>query len=383
MKSRKLLFAAAVLLAALTVILSACKKEPAPVTATPASAIPTEMLTETLPVTTTAPATTETTTVTTTAAPVNAVKVNATQSIVTLEKGLKIAKYQGDAGFSSFLSGGGAASDSALTDFLVKYVLKNNPEVIFKILSGGCSTVYSDGLFGRNFDWHTCEAMILVTSGSGYKSVSTVNLDFVNSSTDYDLTDDIIRLSSVYAPLDGMNEKGVCISVNMIPDGGATIGQSTGKTDLTTSTAVRLVLNKASSAKHAVELLKNYDLHSSYGYLVHFAICDPSGCSVAVEYINNKMYVTETRVLTNFYVAKERFGVGSKESKARYDTLNKALDAGEIKDAATMRDTLAGVKADGSGTFSSTEWTAVYDMKNLTVTYYHRGNYKKGYTVSL
>lgn len=44
--------------------------------------------------------------------------------------------------------------------------------------------------------------------------------------------------------------------------------------------------------------------------VVHFAITDSSDNSVAVEYINNEMMVTETPVLTNFYLAEgEKQGI--------------------------------------------------------------------------
>lgn len=46
-------------------------------------------------------------------------------------------------------------------------------------------------------------------------------------------------LVSLYAPLDGLNEKGLAVSANMIQDRAA-IHQDTGKPDITT-TAVRLL----------------------------------------------------------------------------------------------------------------------------------------------
>ena len=55
----------------------------------------------------------------------------------------------------------------------------------------------------------------------GYVSISTVNLDFIQQGGGLGglLESDKIRVQAeLYAPLDGMNEKGLAVSVNMIQD---------------------------------------------------------------------------------------------------------------------------------------------------------------------
>ena len=139
------------------------------------------------------------------------------------------------------------------------------------------------------------------------------------------LNDEIKTTAAMYAPLDGMNEKGLCVAVNMIQDR-ESIEQNTDKSDITTTTAVRLLLNKAADVDEAVEILKNYDMHSSMGMMVHFAIADSSGKSVAVEYINNEMIVTETPIVTNFYISDgDKYGIGTQQSHERYEILAKTL----------------------------------------------------------
>ena len=64
-----------------------------------------------------------------------------------------------------------------------------------------------------------------------------------------------------------MNEKGLAVSVNMIQDS-VSINQDTGKPDLTTTTAIRLLLDKAANVEEALELLRQYDFHSSMGMMV-------------------------------------------------------------------------------------------------------------------
>lgn len=69
---------------------------------------------------------------------------------------------------------------------------------------------------------------------------------------------------------------------------GAAISQDTDKTDITTTTAIRLLLNQAATVEEALDMLGQYDLHVSMNYKVHFAIADAAGNSVAVEYIDMK-----------------------------------------------------------------------------------------------
>lgn len=90
----------------------------------------------------------------------------------------------------------------------------------------GCSTLAvkdenGNSLFGRNFDWNTCDAMIIQNlPEQGYASISTVNMDFITVSgiSLSSLPDEIQALAALYAPLDGINEMGLAVSVNMIQD---------------------------------------------------------------------------------------------------------------------------------------------------------------------
>ena len=171
------------------------------------------------------------------------------------------------------------------------------------------------------------------------------------------------------------------MSVNMIEDS-ATIEQDTDKPDITTTTAIRLLLDKASDVEEALELLSQYDFHASMGMMVHLALSDAQGNSVAVEYIDNEMVVTETPVVTNFYLAEGvKYGVGTLQSHTRDDILNEALEGAEAMTEADVRDALDSVGKDNFGEFESTEWSIVMNQETKELTYYHRENYKHGYTI--
>lgn len=311
-------------------------------------------------------------------------------SITALEDGFSSAQFAGDDGFEDFLTSGGASSDGDVIRFLAQrlsadFSLGSNPF--------GCSTLAvqspeGHALFGRNFDWQSCDALVLTSKPTqGYASISTVNLDFIRQgggSLGGLLEADEIRvLAALYAPLDGMNEKGLAVSVNMIQDS-ASIRQDTGKPDLTTTTAVRLLLNQAASVDEAVDLLGQYDLHASMGMMVHFALADNGGNSVVVEYIDNEMVVTQTPVVTNFYVAEgEKHGIGTRQSHQRFDRLTEALANHPTMTMEDLRDALDSVSKDNFNEFESTEWSAVFDLDAGEAHYYHRENYETRYTFSI
>lgn len=311
--------------------------------------------------------------------------ITPTVKVEQLEDGLSTVRFEGDSGFDNFIVQGGASSDREVAEYLTGLVAQN---ISLGDLLFGCSTISvpnANGgyLFGRNFDWETCNAMIVQSAPeSGYNSISTVNTDFIRmSGVDLGkLPDKAQALICLYAPLDGMNEKGLAVSVNMIQDN-ATINQNTGKPGLTTTTAIRLLLDKAANVDEALAMLEQYDMHASMGYMMHLAIADNTGRSVAVEYIGNEMAVVETPTVTNFYLAEgEKNGIGTAQSHERYDILMDTFAAHDAMTPDEVRDALDSVSKDNFNEFESTEWSAVYDLDTGTARYYHRENYDKTYT---
>lgn len=311
-----------------------------------------------------------------------------------LESGLSAVKYEGDYGFDAFLSAGGASSDREVIGFLAENLL-SGMNIGFSGGAFGCSTISvksegGDFLFGRNFDWNSCNAMVVASyPENGYASISTVNMDFVSQGAGGGITgmalkmDDVKVLAALYAPLDGLNEKGLAVSVNMIQDG-ADINQDSDKPDITTTTAIRLLLDKAANVDEALDLLSQYDMHASMGMMVHFALADTAGRSVVVEYIGNEMVVTDTPVVTNFYLAEgEKHGIGTEQSHERYEILVSLLEESGTMDMAGVRDALDRVSKDNFGEFESTEWSIVFNQTDGQAVYYHREDYGKGYAFAI
>jgi len=323
--------------------------------------------------------------------------VVAARSIEKLEDGLYAMEYKGDYGFDEFLARGGAADDSAVADYLIGflsrgYYKKTDHEI--KPGDYGCSTVcVKDGngavVFGRNFDWEKGRAMIVHTMPEkGYESFSTCCLDFLGFGDDYtpdgSMQERIQTLAAIYVPLDGMNEKGLIVADLMAGDMEET-HQKTGKPALTTTTAIRLLLDRAANVDEAVELLKQYDMNSSIGAAHHFSIADASGKSVVVEYANGEMLVTETPVVTNHYLADcPKKGVGSAQSHERFDTLAAQTEAG---DAAGARSLLQSVAQSNyqqpDGDPEATLWSIVYTPEKGSADFYSSEKFDRGFRLQL
>jgi len=155
--------------------------------------------------------------------------------------------------------------------------------------------------------------------------------------------------------------------------------------DLTITTAVRLLLDHAADVEEALALLEQYDLHASAGMMVHFALADASGRSVAVEYIDNQMSVMETPVVTNFYLTPgNKQGIGTEESKIRYEILNQLLREQTSMEMDEVLDALDRVsKHKFDSVYASTEWSIVYEQTDGAIHYYHRENFDKCHSFDL
>ncbi|MCD8215396.1 MAG: linear amide C-N hydrolase [Clostridiales bacterium] len=149
--------------------------------------------------------------------------ITPTAEITQLEEGFSTVRFQGDDGFQAFLDKGGASSDREVIEYLSSLL---GSDLSFSGNTFGCSTISAvspDGehLFGRNFDWQGCEGLVVVSEpDEGYSSISTVNTNFIKNTAEnlenFLSYDSVLTTASLYAPLDGMNEAGLAVSVNMI-----------------------------------------------------------------------------------------------------------------------------------------------------------------------
>lgn len=309
-------------------------------------------------------------------------KVRAAKSIRNLENGLYYLEYKGDYGFDAFLEQGGAVSDADMavyiTEFLSNGFYHGNSSSAEKDF--GCSSLCvgtSSGsqLMGRNFDGKKCSAIIVHTiPDNGYESISTCNIEFLGFGENWKpegITNQYMALAAIYVPLDGMNEKGLCVADLINGDEEETHQQST-KPDLTTVSAIRLLLDKAATVDEAVSLLQEYDMNSSIGTAHHLAVSDVDGNSVVIEYVNNEMVVTKTSAVTNHYLSEgEKFGIGNEESHKRYNTLVSAWQENEgCMEIGMLQEIMETVSYS-----DVTQWSIIYDKTNGTADFYWQRQY--------
>lgn len=297
-------------------------------------------------------------------------------------------EYKGDYGFDEFLKTG-ASSDSQLVAFITKRLLKGFP-MNFDLPDLGCSTFAvtspeGDALFGRNFDMYYSPALFVRTKPkNGYASISMVNLAYIGFGEEklpISLKDSILALAAPYVPLDGVNEKGLAVGVLLIDT--QPTNQQTDKVDITTTTAIRLMLDKAATVDQALELLGQYDMHSSANSCYHFQIADQTGRAVVVEYIGDQISVVESPRATNFLLTEGDWDFGAGQD--RFAILEQTMtDCQGVMTAQQAMDLLEAVKqVPKPEKDSSTQWSCVYNQTQGSVDIAVAMDYDHLYSFSL
>lgn len=313
--------------------------------------------------------------------------VNSARSVKQLSEHIYYMEFSGDYQLKEMLELGGADSNDKMAVYIEKILKGKRINKVFKNkvpLDTGCAAISAfapDGkkVFGRNYDWDNLTAAMIIKSNpkNGYKSISTTQLDFLGFGEGYkpdSFANCYMAAAGLFVPLDGMNEKGLCVSDLMAGDKEQT-NQDTGKSDVTTTLAIRGMLDFCQDVPEAIEFLKNYDMHSVIGSAHHFAISDASGRSVVVEYVNNEMIVTETNAVTNHYLGVKKDTAGRENSIERLGLLQQRLAEKTKMTESDVKQALYDIRASQYGIGDKTWWRAVFNQNDLTVTYSLEENY--------
>ena len=288
-------------------------------------------------------------------------------------KGVYTMTYDGDYGFDDFLKVG-AKSDADIEKFVTARLLKGLP-ISINVTGAGCTAFVSrnengDVIFARNFDFTYAPFVQVHTKpDNGYASVSTVNLSFAGYNADNLPSSGIgfnnfLTLAAPFLPFDGMNEKGVCMALLAVPE--VLMTDDPDKVTLNTTTAIRLVLDKAASVDEAVSLLRQYNIYFSGGVDCHFLIADASGKSVIVEYYDNDLQVVEPdcgyQIASNF-IAYNGVNIGEGYSEfERYDAVENAIRSSDnemtMDKCAELLNEI-GVYYEGT---DKLQWSVIYDL---------------------
>lgn len=289
-------------------------------------------------------------------------------------------KVDGDYYFEEFLNSGGASSDEEVSEFLTKKISQGFYSVNVENNGLACSTISAqnaDGtqIWGRNYDWvDSVPIIVACVPENGYPSISTCDFQHITA----DLMPDtfpgkMLAIAALYVPMDGMNSEGLCVADLQVNEGGMP-GVDTAKTDLTITTAIRLLLNKAATVEEAVTLLQQYDIHASGGISHHLAISDATGASAAIEFTEDGMIAVDSNFVTNFSLAAGDTAAGGESAKQRYETLRSIYEENSgVLTPEQVKDAL--FKVSQSKGDWTTQWSIVYDRSSLSADYYFNSDF--------
>lgn len=319
----------------------------------------------------------------------------------------------------------GIVGQMSLMQFAMTHLLDINP-IDSKGLSfdAGCSAFAcqdpesKDFIMGRNFDFthrdkNGDRVMIPVivvhtAPAGGKKSVSFVDGQFINYKSGFytDGTSDLSMLMALpYLLLDGINEDGFAISVLKLDGNPTRQHYSDRKSNIFTTVAMRMLLDRASTVSEATKMLEEYNMcmdndKASY----HFFMADATGDYAIVEYTfkEGEEYPTEMEVLkgddawryvTNFYASPSMVdspdgSVLSTHGKSRYNTLKENLSKSKYKlnsvQAMELLQKVAqGPDEEATRSTGFTQWSEVYNLNKKTVKMSILREFDKTFTFSV
>jgi len=276
-------------------------------------------------------------------------------------------------------------------------------------------TPEGDVIYGRNFDYDFADGaslMVRTRPRGGYRSMSLVSMSHIGM-TGAQLADGETDLSMLvaapYAMMDGVNEKGFCISVLALTGGDCARQYNKEKHSIMTTVLMRLLLDRAATVEEALALCRQYNFFADGEQRrvpwrdktnYHFLLSDASGRTVVVEYVREDglrgkgpwvMKVIDTHFVTNFYLAegwREVIRPDDRYGKMK-ETLSATVPKSSLASGAVMTEAEAmallqavSQKPERRGDVR-TQWSVVYNLTRRTATVCPAGDYGHPFTFSL
>ena len=230
-------------------------------------------------------------------------------------------------------------------------------------------------IVGRNFDFSETETLSVYTHPKdGYSSLATVDLDVMavgkpNGTDALSFEGKLAMLAAPYLCVDGMNEKGLCVSLLDLKE--PERHHENGKTAVLILVAVRMLLDRAASVDEAIELLEQYDIHTVDDCAQHMFIADKNGKAVVIEWSKSEMTVTESPVCTNFNLSR---------AEGKYDGLCNRFDViTHMLADSPENDTKKAFEILKAAQVSWTQWSCVYNLDDFTVDYVIDNDFENSY----
>ena len=247
--------------------------------------------------------------------------------------------------------------------------------------------------YGRNYDYFKNPTMVTFSHPKkGYASVAVSDMSHFGYSLEklpQGFAASLSCLAAIYAPVDGMNEKGLCTSIMALPKQPAR--QESGKHKVGTTILMRLWLDRCATVGEALALLSDVDVRHdvTVGSGYHYMVADASGDCAVVEFDKDDgwktmivrkdpsqkaMLVTNHLLSEKYYTTEPDPAVGNPHSKSwwRYETAGAYLAAhGGVLTFEQAQECLAQVHWKDlvweTGTVEDTQYSNVYDQTGLTL----------------
>jgi len=164
--------------------------------------------------------------------------------------------------------------------------------------SACCSTFYKNGFCGRNFEWtysNIPEVIIHTPANKAIDKYATVGVAYATNFSNPNQLGATGKFTAhktlPWWTVDGINENGLCVSINEVPNDNKTIyfnqGDNSSKPKLSEVQLVRYLLDYCSSVKDCEEKIKQYNIvgHSGVTNEEHIFVCDKTGDCAEIEFV--------------------------------------------------------------------------------------------------
>ena len=264
----------------------------------------------------------------------------------------------------------------------------------FNCTSFQAAKANGDGFwYGRNYDYFKNPTMVTVSRPKkGYASIAVSDMSHFGYSLDklpVKFASKVNCLAAIYAPVDGINEKGLCTSIMALPKQAAQ--QDSGNHKVGTSVIMRIWLDRCATVQEALDLLSTLDVchDTAVGSGYHYMVADASGDCAVVEFDKEdgwktmivrkgegakSMLVTNHLLSEKYYTTEPDPAVGNPHSKSwwRYETAGAYLaehdgtltleEAQECLALVHWKDLLW-----ETGIVEDTQYSNVYDQSAITL----------------
>ena len=247
--------------------------------------------------------------------------------------------------------------------------------------------------YGRNYDYYKNPTMVTISHpADGYASIGVSDMSHIGYGLDKLPAKFLSRincLAAIYAPVDGINEKGLCTSIMALPHQCSM--QESGKHKVGTTIIMRLFLDRCATVQEALDLVATLDIRhdATVGAGYHYMVADAYGDAAVIEFDKedgwktmivskpegeNSMLVTNHLLSPKYYTTTPDPSVGNPHSRSwwRYETAGAYLkEHGGVLTFEEAQECLALVHWKDlvweTGMVEDTQYSNVYDQQNITL----------------